>query len=220
MGVALSSLAARIQASVPAVDSVPGDYDQIVKDAVSHVSDMAPMIKESALVLNSGTATYDLPGDFSKLIWLESVYTPDGVIVSDAGLIPIADNYQERIQIAGGRITFVPTPAYAATREMRYTARYLLDGSNSYPDMTEDLADLVVVYGRYLALTEQATDAANKAWSYSIGDERIDMTKRAQALRDQAKFVLGEFTSKLRARPEASRGRRYRVPKWAYSIAI
>ena len=71
MGVALTTMVARLQAQVPVRNGVPADYSQLVKDAVAQLSADAPIVTSTTLAIVAGTATYTLPTDFLFQIALE-----------------------------------------------------------------------------------------------------------------------------------------------------
>ena len=86
----------------------------------------------------SGTAIYSLPNDFLRLISIEGLANPGGIINSVNGLIPVSADWEERHTIINGEITFYPTPTYTLARDFRYKAGLYLEKEESYPDMGED----------------------------------------------------------------------------------
>jgi hypothetical protein len=200
MAVSLAVLKSRLQSAVAARDGVPDDaqYEQAVQDAVADYSSRNPLKKATTLSIVAGTASYSLPADFLKVIALESLTSQDGVIISPAGLIPVSATYREKYYVAGGQITFVPTPQYSAPRPLWYAAAYTLD-DDEYPDMTEDVARVVLLKAQSLALGLQANSQAGSGWAYQIGDERVDKSKMGPGLRDQAKALEDEYLAAVRA---------------------
>jgi hypothetical protein len=195
MSVSLLELVNRLDDDVPARNSVPSSaqYEQAVKDAVAHYSSRRPLRKLATLSIVSGTATYDLPDDFLKVIRLESLLSQDSVIHSADGLVPVSATYEENYYIAGEQITFDPTPQYTVSRDLWYAAKHALDSNDAYPDMTEDDAGVLLLKAQARCLTLQANKAAQEAWQYAIGDERVNKEKLAEALRAQAKAVEQEY---------------------------
>src|SRR5687768_4507420 len=103
MSTELSDLIDKLQSKVPARNDVPSDsqYRQAVIDAVDDFSLRASREKITTLQIVSGTATYDLPADFVKIIKLEGLACGDGVLNTSAGLIPLSSPMlTERITIS------------------------------------------------------------------------------------------------------------------------
>lgn len=188
MSVSLATLVAQLQADVPARNSVPSadQYEYLIKTAVADYSRRNPNQKIYALSIVSGTAAYSLPSDFLRVITLESAATADGVIISNAGIVPISALWDEVWTIAGLTITFSPTPTYSMDRDLWYAAGHVLNGSDAYPDMTEDDATILLMKARSLALGMQASAVAGDGWKYQIGDEMVDKSGQGKAFRDQA----------------------------------
>jgi hypothetical protein len=201
MSVALDELVDRVTAAVPALGGVPdaAQVGQCVADAVADYSRRRPMQKMSTISVVSGTAAYALPSDFVRLIQIESPNSPDGVIVGAGKLIPVGTRWSERYTIAGGQISFYPTPSYSMVRDLWYAAGHVLNGSEDYPDMSGEDAGLVLLKASALALALQANAAAGKAWTYQVGDERVDKTKQAESLRNQAKSLEEQYLAGIKA---------------------
>ena len=98
MAETLANLSGRLAELVAARNGTPtsAQYDQAVRDAVADFNDRAPRTKITTLTMVAGTASYALPADFLKPIVIESLTTPDGVIISPAGLIPVSATFAER----------------------------------------------------------------------------------------------------------------------------
>lgn len=201
MTISLGALVGIVTRDVPQRNGVPGleQVIQKVKDATAEVSRRAGLVKVATLTMVPGQATYNLPADFVKMIQLESPASPDGVIVSGQGLIPVSAGWQERWTIAAGRITFYPTPAYSLARDLEYRAGYVLDDEEMYPDMSEDVAALVRLKAQAECLHLQATDASKEAWQYQIGDERVSKERLAGELRAQADALEKQYEKALAA---------------------
>lgn len=189
MAVELSDLVTQLQSDVPARDSVPSSaqYTQAVKDAVRDLSRRAPMQQVVTLSIVSGTATYALPADFLKLIRLTALSSPTGVIVTGDGLIPVSSSFCEKWTINGANIRFHPTPTYTLERELWYAAAYVLDEDEIYQGLSEDMAQIAMLRARSTALHLQANKAAPLSIRLKAGDDDVDRTKVAEALRSEAK---------------------------------
>lgn len=205
MAVLLATLVSRLQADVPAKDSIPSsaDYAQHVKNAVLQFSQDAPMRKYGTLPVASGTADYALPSDFLFLIDLPTLGTEDGVIVNFSGIIPLpSQGWDEDITIAGSTLTVTPTPTYTLDRRYRYAAIHALTGSvgsETYATLTENGARVALLYAQHLALAQQGMAVAGNAWKYSIGDESIDKSGQAGGYRSAAEAALKAYRSALQA---------------------
>ncbi|MCL4295679.1 MAG: hypothetical protein KJ077_08125 [Anaerolineae bacterium] len=191
----LSALRLKLMELVSARAQTPNfrQYTLAIMDAVADYSERKPLEKTATLAIVSGTASYDLPADFLRLVSLESATATDGVLISDAGLIPVSDTFRESYTIAGGRITFIPTPQYTATKRLWYGAAYLLDGDEIYADLGREGERLVMLKAQAIALQIQANRAAQEAWQYAIGDERVNKEKLAEALAKRAKEMSDEY---------------------------
>lgn len=198
MGVTLATMALRLERMAPALNAVPDDYDQLVKDAVEQLSSDVPMTKTMSLAMVSGTAAYDLPADFRFLISLESLARPGGVIIGNGGLIPVSSTFEEHYDVEGNRIVFTPTPTYSLSRTLRYGAGHVLDGNESYPRLTENGARIALLYAQHLVLMAQANTVAPAGWKYQIGDEMVDKSGQAGKLREQADGLLKQYQAAVK----------------------
>jgi hypothetical protein len=197
----LAVLIAELQSEVPAVNSVPTvtQYTQAIKDAVAAFSRRCGLVKFAELNIVSGTASYNLPADFLKLIMLESVAGADGVIISDSGIIPISADWEETYQIVNKAITFSPTPAYSMTREYRYKMAWVLTGSSgseTYADMGEDEAQIVMIKAKGLA-NEKIMNAIGSGGNmkYSFGAVSVDKSSGVDEISKTIFKLHGEFTT-------------------------
>jgi hypothetical protein len=143
----------------------------------------------------SGTATYDLPDDFLRLIYLESFATADGVLISSEGIIPLSTDWSEEHTIANGQITFHPTPDYTMDRDFKYAAGWILSGSTSkvYAEMNAEEAEIVLLLAQSKALTKQANQVSLEGWSYALVDERVDKKGLPGELRSQAAELKKQY---------------------------
>jgi hypothetical protein len=156
-------------------------------------------VKQATLSIVSGTATYTLATDCLKLIALDALANAEGLIISSAGLIPVSPDFEETWLVSNGQITFYPTPTYTLDRDYQYQAGWALDGtSQAYTDMGDEEAGIVLLLATGKALTMQANKAAQEAWQYQLGDERVNKEALAAALREQAKQAVSEYEAAVR----------------------
>lgn len=197
----LDKMIARLQSDVAAHDGVPSDtqYEDAVEDAVDDFNGLAPMTRVVTISIVAGTAEYALPADFVRLITFQSPVSPDGVISSAAGLIPLSATFDEIYTIAGLTITLSPTPTYTLARDMQYAAGHVLNDSDEYLYMTRAVAKAVNHKAQARALRLKANDAAQKAWQYTEGDERVNKEKLSAALLEQAEAAETEFKAAVAA---------------------
>ena len=202
MSMTLAELVARLQEDIAQREAVPSEtqYAQMVQDAVADYSRRRPLHRLTTLTIVSGTAEYDLPTDFLRLIRLEGLFSQDGVIHSTSGLIPVSAGYEESFTIAGRTLTFYPTPSYSTSRDLTYAAAHVLEGGE-YPDMTEEDAGIVLLKAQALALQTQARASAlaGEVVEYAIGDERVKRATVSEALSTQAKEAQQAYLEAVRA---------------------
>jgi hypothetical protein len=197
----LSTLTARLMEAVPERSGVPSalQYQQCVEDAVSDFSRRAPVQKISAVHVVSGTAAYALPADFIKMYKVVSLLTRGpGVLNTHGGLVPFLIGTTEKISVSGARLLIFPTPAYTLDREMWYGAAHRLDEHGDYPDLTDDLAAIVLKKAQALALLVLANKATQEAWSYSFGDESVTKTGLARDIREQAALHEEQYAADVK----------------------
>lgn len=201
MSIALSRLVTDLASDVPQRSSVPDErqYERAVRAAVTDYGRRRPLRKLTTLSIVSGTAAYTLPDDFLKVIVLEALWSPDGVLVSSEGLIPVSQTYEERYYITGLTMTFDPTPQYTTTRDLWYAAGYVLGDDETYSDLTEEDAEIVLLKARANALRVQGNAIAGDILSYQIGDERVEKGKTVEALRGAAKGLEDEYKTRIAA---------------------
>lgn len=179
----LSELVDRLSGDVPAEDGVPSEeqYENAIKDAVRDFSERCGVEQISTLSIASGTATYDLPADFLKLIMLTSL-TGEGVLHSASGqLIPVPSTWCEKYTIRNGQITFYPVPRYTLTRDIYYKAAWISTpvdedyGDEDYETLGEREARIVLLKAKSIATEKvyksQASSGVNK---YSLGAVSVD----------------------------------------------
>ena len=217
MTISIAQLADRLQRTVPARNDVPGDYERIAQDAVYQLSQDVPIITAATIQVTAGQATYDLPADFLYEIELVGLPVQGGVIVSDGGLIPVSNCWEETHYIEGDTLRFDPVPTYSTTRTLRYAAQHVAT-NGVYPRLSENGARVAVLYGQYVALLEQANATAGDAWSYKIGDESVDKRGQGAAIQAQASAALANYQNAIR--PLQGYGSRYRQNPYAVGVEL
>ncbi len=195
----LANLLSELQSEVPAVNSVPTteQYTQAIKDAAAEFSRRCGLTKFAELNIVSGTASYNLPADFLKLVLLESLVGVDGVIMSDSGIIPVSSKWVETHQIVNKVITFKPTPAYTLTRDYRYKAAWILtgtEGNETYADMGDDEAEIVMLKAKSIA-KEKVSNSMSTSGSmkYSFGAVSVDKGSGVDTLLKDVYSLQGQF---------------------------
>ncbi len=191
MTIPLFDLITRLEMDVPAQDSVPTDAQYIfaVKQAATAFGRKAGMIKQEDLSVVPGTAVYALPADFLKIIRVTgSGVTYGGVQITNDGIVPLNTAVQRNWTIAGKKISFQPTPTHAFTQVLRYKAGYVLTsdeitGNPVYADMTDEVADIVMLKATALAWrTIGGKASSSQAWKYQVGDIMIDKSNLGKSL--------------------------------------
>lgn len=218
MSVALAVLADRLQRAVPQRDGAPADYEQLCTDAVAQLGLDVPIVASAAIQVTAGVAAYDLPADFLYLIDLTAGAPAQGnILVSDAGLVPLAGGWAEAYYVEGSSLRFDPVPAYSALRTLRYAAGYALVGG-SYARLSENGARIALLYAKHLALGEQATAVAPDGWSYKIGDESVDKRGVAAAIQSQADAALKAYEAAVK--PLKGHGARHRQNPYTVGVEV
>lgn len=203
MSVALDDLVTRLQADVPPRDGHPttAQYEQAVKDAVADYSRRNPMTLIASLAIVSGTATYNLPSDFSAMIQMDTMLALDGVIHTAGGLVPTSTSFSERYTINGRTLTFTPTPSYTLTRTYRYSAAHVLDGDDAYPYLTDADCAILLLKAQALALRKQAfsliTSGSGEIVEYAIGDERVKKSSPSERLSAAASSLEAQYLEQV-----------------------
>ncbi len=201
----LSELVEKLQSDVPAQDGVPSEtqYERAIKDAVADFGRRAGRKKISALNIVSGTAGYDLPADFLKIIKLSGLYAGDGVLNTASGLVPLSADYEETYTVANGVITFYPTPGYTMQRTLTYKAGWALT-ADEYGEVYEDLgeaeADIILLAAKAVAVTMIANAAAGEGgFSYRQGDVSVDLSGHVNGLQQSAAALRSEYLAAVDA---------------------
>ncbi|MEW6649308.1 MAG: hypothetical protein AB1453_03860 [Chloroflexota bacterium] len=193
----LSTLMERLMEAVPPRRNVPGaeQYQAALFDAVEAASQAMPRTKIATLTIQAGQATYDLPADFLALTRIATPFLANGVLVAAEGIVPLgsAGRWSERYTINAGKITFYPMPNYSTTREITYTAKHVLDSEDCYAEMSRLEASAVLMHAQAACLILQANAAAQEAWTYQLGEERVSKERLAAELREQARELERRF---------------------------
>ncbi|HAE59359.1 MAG TPA: hypothetical protein DCG54_07595 [Anaerolineae bacterium] len=204
----LTALVAELQSKIPARNNVPSaaQYQSAVLDAVLDFSLQCAREKISELAVVAGTATYDLPADFVKIIKLYSARMElDGVAITSNGLVPvngINGLSRERHTISNRKITFYPTPTYIQTRTLRYMAGWALTGtgeSAEYADLGDAEAKIVLLKAQAEAKTLLVNAEGGGVWAYRIGDESFDKSGGVQGMIAERDARLAEYQAACRA---------------------
>lgn len=198
MSMSLDELVNRLSEDVPADGGVPSalQYQNAVEDAVSDFSERCGVEAITSISVASGTATYDLPADFLKVIKLQS-FGGQEVLHSADGLIPVPAGWCERYTIRNGQITFRPTPTYTMTRELRYKAAWVLTDDEEYAsgvyEMGEREARIVLLKAQAIALTKQANAQASTSIKYSFGAVSEDLSGGSDSTRKNSNDIEREY---------------------------
>jgi len=195
----VADLVEKLTEDVPPRGGVPseGQYERMVKEAVRDFGRRAGRVKRATIAVTAGTATYDLPADFLKMITLFGLVANDGIINTPEGLIPISAGFREKYTIAAREITFYPTPTYTLTRYISYKAGWVISGDDdyteAYEEMTEEEAEIILLKAKSLALELQANLTASDGWRYQIGDEMVDKSGQQTAYKVRMDAAESEY---------------------------
>ena len=200
----LISLTTQLETDVPSLNGTPSaaQYTQVVKDAVADLGRRMPQTVRVTLAVVSGTASYDLPADFVRLIRLSGPVWYGDVLITDAGIVPIAQpsglTCRETYAVRGSVLTIHPTPEYSQDRTLWYAAGDAL-GDDEYATLDENRAQIALSKARAIALGLQAAKAAADAWVSELGPEKVDKTKQAAELRAAATFHEAQYAAAIAA---------------------
>lgn len=205
MSILLIDLIADLAEDVPAVDGVPSteQYERAVMEAARAFSERCGLEQIGTLNIVPGTATYNLPADFVKLIKLAGLFTPDGIIHSAAGLIPVPATWEERFTVRNGQITFHPTPTYTVARDFRYKAAWIptivdddYDNTYEYVTMGEREADIVLLKAKALATMKVVN--VSSGMKYSLGAVSVDNSGTTAGLTATSEAFDQQFDAECR----------------------
>ena len=234
MTILLADLVTRVTTDVPAQSGVPtaAQYEQAVKDAVADLSRRASVTRVLPLAVVAGTAAYTLPADFISLIRLAQIgvpfpqradvggygmggyglpgyagYADPYTLVTPSGLVPMTDAWREQITVAGLTMTIYPTPTISAERNLVYAAGDALV-VDSYPTLSDERASVALLLARATCLDRIATSPAGQAVKITAGQDTVDFTGAAGALRTQAQGLREQYGQAVRALNAGSGGLR------------
>jgi len=200
----LSELVAKLELDVPAEDGVPTEvqYENAVKDAIADFSEQCGLEQIGTLNVVSGTATYDLPADFLKLIRLTQLGGEGVLFSTNSQIIPLSGGWCEKHTIRNGKITFYPIPRYSFEREFSYKAAWIgtdieAEGSEAadveYETLGEREARIVLLKAKSLALTKLSNAQAGSAIKYSFGAVSEDLGGGSESTRKESDAAEKEF---------------------------
>ena len=197
----LSELVDRLVEDVPAEDGVPSSeqYENAVRDAVRDFSERCGLEQIATLNVVSGTATYDLPADFLRLIRLTQLGGVGIMYGADSQIIPLSGNWCEKHTIRNGKITFYPIPRYSLAREFSYKAAWVSTlADEDYADedfetLGEREARIVLLKARSIASTKKANAQAGSAIKYSFGAVSEDLTGGVESTKATADQMESEY---------------------------
>ena len=166
-----------------------------IKRAVRAFSKKVSMQRRYTLNVVSGTAAYELPGDFIGLIDFESNLTPDGVYIQPGGMmVPTnAGSLPGPYEITGKTITFLSTPSFAATLYMRYRAGHVLNDDQVYPYLEDEAMDIVITKAQAEALRFVNAGSVGDNWKYQFGDVMIDKSNLNNSVQAVITNLNAEF---------------------------
>ncbi len=204
MRMLLSDLVAQLELDVPAEDGVPSEvqYENAVKDAIRDFSEQCGLVQVGTLNIVSGTATYDLPADFLRLIKLYSLGGSGVMFGANSQIIPLNADFCEKHTIRNGQITFYPIPRYTMARDFTYKAAWIgtdieADGSEAadidYETLGDREARIVLLKAKAIAKTKQANAQASTSIKYSFGAVSEDLSGATDASKKDAKSFEDEY---------------------------
>jgi len=200
----LSALVAQLEVDVPAEDSIPTEtqYENAVIDAVRDFSEQCGVEQIGTLNIVSGTATYNLPADFLRLIKLFTLGGEGVLFSSNSQIIPLSGNWTERHTIRNGQITFYPIPGYSFARDFSYKAAWIgtdieAEGSEAadveYEMMGEREARIVLMKAKSLALTKKVNAQESAGMKYSFGAVSEDLSGGSESSRKDSKTFEDDY---------------------------
>lgn len=204
MIISLDYLVSRLSDLVPAQSGTPSplQYENAVRDAVYAFSEKAGHIRIHEFTVSSGTATYDLPGDFISLIELAPAFGGvriNNVSITDAGVIPLSHLGQEELYTINGRtMTFYPTPTYTASRWLRYRASHVPDDDGIYPYLTDQTAGILLAKAQAYAWRVVGARVGRQGWKYTFGDVTIDKSGLGSSINKWAAELETDFDERVR----------------------
>lgn len=209
MSLLLSALITRLQGEVPQRGNVPSttQYEACVKDAVADYARRRPMLRRTEINVVSGTAEYTLPDDFWQLVTFQAWDPSSGVLITDAGLVPLPSDFTEDWEILGRTLVLHPTPNYTLSgRVLRYLAVHVtsvVEGEGDAEDvelysyLTREDEDIFMKKAHALALGLIANAMATKVADSAVRDVRENRSAPLKEVREQIKALDDEYEAKL-----------------------
>ncbi len=196
----LSDLVDRLSTDVPAEDGVPSaeQYENAVRDAIRDFSERCGLEVVGTLNIVSGTATYDLPDDFLRLIKLYTLAGEGVLFGENSQIIPLSSSWQERYTIRNGKITFYPIPRHTVAREYSYKAGWIATdvddyGDEDYSELGEREARIVLLMAKSLAMTKKVNAQEGSGLRYSFGAVSEDLSGSSDSSRKDAQSFESEY---------------------------
>lgn len=201
--VTLADFTQRLERDIPPVGDYPSpvQYEDAARDAVAAYNEIVGRKQVYTFTTTPRQATYSLPPDYSRLIYLEELVPSDqvgGVLVSAAGLVPLPmGGLRETVMVAGHELMISPSPEYALQRRVWYRAIHALDADDSYPHMTDD--EFRAIYVKATANVWRlicGRVSRSESWKYTHGDTTVDKTNVAKSLQTWVSALDSEFSER------------------------
>lgn len=203
MGKSLDDLVAELRILAPAVNDVPSSdqYVLILKDAVRDFNTRVTQRVLFQVSVVANQAEYPLPDDFVKVISLTPPPSIGGVVVAGEGLVPVSrtTRFNAGWYIRGKKLVFNPTPQFSFARQLEYAAGHVLDESETYADMTDEHAHVILLCAAAKSLQRIAESRTGSLTKYSIGDESFEKGDQRKSWGDQASTKWNEYLDGVKA---------------------
>lgn len=192
----LANLVAQLEALAPAAGDTPtaAQYEQAVRNAVADFGRRVPRRLVASIPVTAGTAAYDLPAGFQKLIKLERIIPNSHRRNADGLLVAFGTTFEEQITVDGDRISFYPTPGYTLERDMIYAAGYPYDAdADTFTGLTDHYAQTALIKAQALIMQTLGAAAAGAGTTYRLGDLQVDKSKTTQNYAATAAALEGQY---------------------------
>ena len=197
----LSELVDRLVEDVLAEDGVPSSdqYENAIRDAVQDFSERCGLEVIGTLNVVPGTATYDLPADFLKLIRLTQLGGEGVLFAENSQIIPLSGGWCEKHTIRNGKITFYPIPRYSLAREFSYKSAWIATvadddyADEDYTELGEREARIVLLKARSIAMNKLANAQASTSIKYSFGAVSEDLGGVSDSSKKDAESFEDEY---------------------------
>lgn len=197
------TLSSQLTELVPAQGGTPSpsQYEAAVIDAVYAFSEKAGHIRIYEFEVVASTAVYELPNDFISLIELAPAFggvRMGNVSVTPSGIVPLSQlGQEETYTINGHTLTFYPTPAYTASRWLRYKAAHVVDEDGNYPYLTEQTAGIIMLKAQAYAWRVVGSRVGRQGWKYTFGDVTIDKSNLGSSINKWAMEYEADFNDRI-----------------------